>query len=654
MLDGLLGRGFSSKCKSLIKATRTRIEVVRRRAEAKQRFLKEDLAKLLSNGLDINAYGRTEEFLAGLSLLSCYDFIEQSCEYVVKQLSKMQKTGECPEDCREAVSSLIFAAARFSDLPELRDLRDTFLERYGNSLECFVNQKFIEKFSSTSPTTEKRLQVLQDIASEFSIMWSCMEFEKRMAAPAPALAQATISERNIPKQRPRLLDDGKQIHNRQEGNAVKRYELNHAGGWEKTSYHKQKSLVKGEYSTSSGGHSVLIHGRQGLIEDKHLNLVGNVDISLKGVTKCSPSHRHTGDNIVGGHVRLNNGVHTQKGETIEALSCEKPDLSTRCTGFPGKSEDLISSPDHFNRKNILNSTGKAPAEETDRLKSCYSNLPPPPYIKSKDNSILPLPPYTKPKDDKHRACRGSKYGGSDFDGHFIGYSPHNRSKQVNGLGKSHKEPVHHDHEDEGKSLELVKMDSYGYKNEVEYQDNAIPLPKQRSTRRKHQKLSSNRDSVGNVDDFSSAKRSSSSRRRDHSKKGLQILFDNEHHQNDEEERVIDKLLIHYSKKPSDYDAGKVKKKLLAHSSHQRAIQRAIDAGELSLDQRRDGHDVESEIIPHPARSISLPNTESGSPQVKKVFTRANTFQPDNQARHVHPKLPDYDDLAARFGALKGH
>lgn len=48
---------------------------------------------------------------------------------------------ECPEDCREAVSSLIFAAARFSDLPELRDLRDTFLERYGNSLECFVNQK---------------------------------------------------------------------------------------------------------------------------------------------------------------------------------------------------------------------------------------------------------------------------------------------------------------------------------------------------------------------------------------------------------------------------------------------------------------------------------------------------------------------------------
>lgn len=35
----------------------------------------------------------------------------------------------------------MFAAARFSDLPELRDLRHIFQERYGNSLECYVNQE---------------------------------------------------------------------------------------------------------------------------------------------------------------------------------------------------------------------------------------------------------------------------------------------------------------------------------------------------------------------------------------------------------------------------------------------------------------------------------------------------------------------------------
>lgn len=48
---------------------------------------------------------------------------------------------DCPEDCRESVSSLMFAAARFSDLPELRDLRQTFQERYGDSLEYFLNKE---------------------------------------------------------------------------------------------------------------------------------------------------------------------------------------------------------------------------------------------------------------------------------------------------------------------------------------------------------------------------------------------------------------------------------------------------------------------------------------------------------------------------------
>lgn len=48
---------------------------------------------------------------------------------------------ECPEECREAVPSLMYAAARFADLPELRDLRNLFTEKYGNSLECYINKE---------------------------------------------------------------------------------------------------------------------------------------------------------------------------------------------------------------------------------------------------------------------------------------------------------------------------------------------------------------------------------------------------------------------------------------------------------------------------------------------------------------------------------
>lgn len=41
------------------------------------------------------------------------------------------------------VSSLMFAAARFSDLLELRDLKISFQDKYGNSLQYFVNQQVI-------------------------------------------------------------------------------------------------------------------------------------------------------------------------------------------------------------------------------------------------------------------------------------------------------------------------------------------------------------------------------------------------------------------------------------------------------------------------------------------------------------------------------
>ncbi|KAF8034367.1 hypothetical protein BT93_C0615 [Corymbia citriodora subsp. variegata] len=64
MLDGLLGRGFAAKCKSLIKLTRSRIDVIRRKRQATQKFLKKDMADLLANGLDVNAYGRVSD--------SCY------------------------------------------------------------------------------------------------------------------------------------------------------------------------------------------------------------------------------------------------------------------------------------------------------------------------------------------------------------------------------------------------------------------------------------------------------------------------------------------------------------------------------------------------------------------------------------------------------
>ncbi|CAN0859962.1 hypothetical protein LINGRAHAP2_LOCUS7809, partial [Linum grandiflorum] len=64
----------------------------------------------------------------------------------------------------------MFIAARFSHLPEFRDLRQLLVERYGDSLKLYVNQG-----------TEKKIQLLQDVASEFSIRCDSRGFEQRMS-----------------------------------------------------------------------------------------------------------------------------------------------------------------------------------------------------------------------------------------------------------------------------------------------------------------------------------------------------------------------------------------------------------------------------------------------------------------------------------------
>ncbi|KAL3839870.1 hypothetical protein ACJIZ3_024461 [Penstemon smallii] len=552
MMDGLLGRGFSFKCKTLIKASRARIEVVRRRAEARQRFLKEDLVKLLSDGLDINAYNRTEEYIAGINLLSCYDFLEQSCEYIVKQLSRMEKQGECPEECREAIATLMFAAARLSDLPELRDLRDVFQQRYGSCLDVYVNQKFIEKLSSKAHTTTKKLQVLQDIASEFSIKWDSRGFEQRIAAPS-IVTKVDEKRAELLKQRP-----GKEYRGK---------------------------------SSSHGDDKILFHGRRHRqTKDKHSYFTEKGAKELK--PNSSSSHGKILDNV-----RHSNGIYNpDKLEGTEALFGKKGEFARNYAENPGKFENG----EHSNQNNKRISTRKEPQEESDGLKSCSTYALPPPYVKAKGN--IALLPYTKPKEDEHLASSGpstSKQAGSYLDGQL------------------EKELAHH-----------------GEK---------IPVPKPLSVRKKHHKSSSDYDVKGSFEEVGTAKRSSSSsRRKEPSRKGLEIWFDEEQGRKDEDEKVIDKLLIHYSKKPSSYDAEKVRKYIIS-----------TNAGESSRDRIRDVHKVKYEVAPPPTRSVSLPKEQTDSQESKKVFTRANTFQADNQARHVHPKLPDYDDLAARFAALRG-
>ncbi|XP_022894620.1 uncharacterized protein LOC111408975 [Olea europaea var. sylvestris] len=124
--------------------------------------------------------------------MAANEFIELFCELVVTRLSVIAKQRECPADLKEGISSLIFAAPRCSDIPELLAIRDVFEKKYGKDFvstatdlrpNAGVNRTLIEKLSIRSPTGETKLKVLKEIAKEYQANWDTTESETELLKP---------------------------------------------------------------------------------------------------------------------------------------------------------------------------------------------------------------------------------------------------------------------------------------------------------------------------------------------------------------------------------------------------------------------------------------------------------------------------------------
>ncbi|KAG9141094.1 hypothetical protein Leryth_001601 [Lithospermum erythrorhizon] len=187
---------FCKKCTLATKLTIRRLELIKKKRNAMQRYLKNDIVDLLKNGLDKNAYDRAEGFLVEQNLTYCYEFVEKFIGQILNNVPVMDKQGECPEDCREAVSSLIFAAARFADLPDLRDLRSIFTERYGTSLDSYANKEFVDRLKLTHPTKDIKLQLLQDIAEESGVQWNRNDAEGKLFKHLPQGTEHSSPQKN--------------------------------------------------------------------------------------------------------------------------------------------------------------------------------------------------------------------------------------------------------------------------------------------------------------------------------------------------------------------------------------------------------------------------------------------------------------------------
>jgi hypothetical protein len=87
---------------------------------------------------------------------------------------------------KEPITSLIFAAPRCADLPELLQLHSLFSAKYGKEFvtaaaelrpDCGVNRQIIEKLSVTTPSGVLKLKLLKEIATEHNVEWDSTSAE---------------------------------------------------------------------------------------------------------------------------------------------------------------------------------------------------------------------------------------------------------------------------------------------------------------------------------------------------------------------------------------------------------------------------------------------------------------------------------------------
>ncbi|KAI4322651.1 hypothetical protein L6164_022324 [Bauhinia variegata] len=186
MLGFLFGWRKASKCKKAIKKAQCRLKLLKNKRHAIVRQSREDVAELIKNGHEQTALNRIEHLIRDESLAAAYELLDQFCEFILVHLSYIRKHKDCPNDINEAVSSLIFASARCGDLPELRAIRKLFGERYGErfattalelSLGNLVNHQLKEKLSINSVTEDQKYRVVDEIARDYSIQPEILALE---------------------------------------------------------------------------------------------------------------------------------------------------------------------------------------------------------------------------------------------------------------------------------------------------------------------------------------------------------------------------------------------------------------------------------------------------------------------------------------------
>ncbi|MCO5576126.1 hypothetical protein L7F22_029934 [Adiantum nelumboides] len=179
----------AGKCKTKLRLAISRIKLLRNMRHIQLKKMKGELANLLKANQEPSAHLKVEHVYREQNIVAAYEIIELLCQQIVEHLPVIEAQKQCPINLREAVATIIYAAPRCSDVPELQRIRCYFSSKYGKAFmaiagelraDCGVNRVVTEKLSVNRPSVEVKLKLMKEVAVEYRLNWDPSVLESQI------------------------------------------------------------------------------------------------------------------------------------------------------------------------------------------------------------------------------------------------------------------------------------------------------------------------------------------------------------------------------------------------------------------------------------------------------------------------------------------
>ncbi|GLT32510.1 hypothetical protein SLA2020_071730 [Shorea laevis] len=182
--SGASGWKRAAKFLNLVKVLQAHMCIQRKRRQSIISHSRADIALLLHKGRIQDALDRVVQLYKDQKVLCAYDQIQHFSELVLANMYHVKKIGSwllLPTDVREAVLSLMFAASRCGELPELNLIRILFRERYGPELELGngVNLEMKQNLCMDFIPDDVKLNLIAEIEKDDNLHMGFQDSEEK-------------------------------------------------------------------------------------------------------------------------------------------------------------------------------------------------------------------------------------------------------------------------------------------------------------------------------------------------------------------------------------------------------------------------------------------------------------------------------------------